>query len=326
MSTDLQKLLEEVNAPPANPDFRSGYIAVVGKPNVGKSTLVNALVGRKVSIVSPKAQTTRRRVLGILTTAEAQVLFMDTPGVHQPKQELGKFMMRQVENALQDCDMLVFVADVRSAPDDADRRVAERIQPLRQPKLWVLNKADAADPRTLIDTVKAYEELFGAALPSPLATQAPSERTVVMTSAVRGDGLDDLLRMIVARLPLGPAFYPSEQYTDQTDRVVAAELIREQALRYLEQEVPHAVAVSIDEFKERRRAADYIGATIFVERESQKGILIGRGGEMLKKIGSEARKQIERDLGKPVFLELWVKVREGWRKDARAVESLLGQT
>lgn len=325
MSTDLQKLLDEINAPP-NPNFRSGYAAVVGKPNVGKSTLVNALVGRKVSIVSPKAQTTRRRVLGILTTDEAQVLFMDTPGVHQPKQELGKFMMRQVENALMDSDVLIFVADVRSAPDDADRRVAERILPLRQAKLLVLNKADAADPLTLVDNVKAYEELFGAELPSPVTPPAPSDQTVVMTSAVRGDGLDTLLRMIIARLPPGPAFYPPEQYTDQNDRVVAAELIREQTLRFLEQEVPHAVAVSIEEFTERPRAADYIAATIFVERETQKGILIGKRGDMLKKIGSEARGQIERDLGKPVYLELWVKVREGWRKDARAVESFLGQS
>ena len=292
---------------------RSGYVAVVGKPNVGKSTLVNALVGRKVAITSPKPQTTRRRILGILNRPDAQVLFVDTPGIHVARQALNEYMMREVESALSDCDAVLFVVDVSRPPDDDDRRVAERIRSISAPKFMALNKADLLDATDGPNNVKQFNELFG------------DENNAMFTSGVeiKQENLDELLNKLVAVLPAGPQYYPPEQYTDQTERVLAAELIREQALRFLEQEVPHAVAVSIDEYTPRPNKTIYIGATIYVERESHKGILIGKSGQMLKRIGSESRREIERELGHKVYLELWVKVREHWRRDGRDVERLV---
>jgi GTPase len=292
---------------------RSGYVAVVGKPNVGKSTLVNALVGHKVAIVSPKPQTTRRRIMGILTRDDVQVIFMDTPGIHEPKHALNKYMMREVESALGDCDAILFVVDISAPPDDEDRRVAERIAALPQPKVMALNKADIIDPARVVEYTQQYHDLFG------------SEDSMLTSGVdVRVENLNELLTMLVARLPTGPEFYPPEQYTDQPEKVLAAELIREQALHFLEQEVPHAVAVSVDEYALRPNNTTYIAATIFVERDSQKGILIGRGGQMLKRIGMESRRQVEQMLGGKVYLELWVKVREAWRRDDNAVNEFLG--
>jgi len=295
---------------------------VVGKPNVGKSTLINALVGRKVAITSSKPQTTRKRILGILTDDDAQILFVDTPGVHQPKQALNRYMMREVEAALDDCDAILFVTDVSRMPTDEDLRVAERIAKLPQPKVLAMNKADALDPRSVVEHVAAHENL----LPSPSGREVGGEGadSSMLTSGTRGDNLDKLLAMIVAALSEGPAYYDPGQVTDQTERVLAAEFVREQALRFLEQEVPHGIAVSIDEWQPRKNGVLYIGATIYVERESQKGILIGKGGEMLKKIGANARKEIERELGVKVFLELWAKVREGWRSNDALVERFVG--
>jgi GTPase len=300
----------------------SGYIAVVGKPNVGKSTLVNALIGHKVAIVSAKPQTTRRRILGILSQPEVQILFVDTPGIHKPKQALNKYMMREVDAALADCDAILFVVDVATLPTHEDRRVAEMIAPLPQPKLVAMNKADRLSPMNVVEHVRIYEDLLR------LPAAAPGEERAMLTSGTRGDNLDKLQAMLIAALPEGPAFYPDDQYTDQTERVIAAELIREQTLHNLNQEVPHAIAVSIEEYQERessgtKTGALFIAATIFVERPTQKGILIGHGGEMLKKIGAAARKEIERETDRKVFLELWIKVKEKWRDNDRVVEQFL---
>ncbi len=320
---------------PLPADHRSGYVAVVGKPNVGKSTLVNALIGHKVAIISPKPQTTRRRILGILTREDAQVLFLDTPGVHEPKQALNRYMMREVDAALKDCDTILFVTDVSRLPADEDRRVAERIARLPQPKLLAMNKADLLDPRDVVEHVAAHEAL----LPQPQTDAAPEAagqaqalstisifdaQTSILTSGTRGDNLDKLLNMILKTLPYGPRYFPSGQFTDQNERFLAAEFVREQALRFLEQEVPHGIAVAIEEWQPRPNGVIYIAATIYVERESQKGILIGKGGEMLKKIGAGARKEIERELGSKVYLELWAKVRPGWRRDDVWVARLMG--
>ena len=291
---------------------RSGYVAVVGKPNVGKSTLVNALVGHKVAITSPKPQTTRRRILGIHTRPDAQILFVDTPGIHMPKHALNEFMMREVAFALDDCDAVLFVVDVSSPPDDDDRRVAERIRAMQQPKLMALNKADLLDAATGVDHPGQYQQLFG------------SEQTFFTSGVIiRRENLEELLHRLIAVLPEGPEFYPPDQYTDQTERVLVAELIREQALRFVEQEVPHAVAVSVDEYAQRPNGMIYAAATLYVERDSQKGILIGKNGQMLKRIGSESRREIERELGNKMYLELWVKVRQAWRRDERAVGQLV---
>jgi GTP-binding protein Era len=305
-----KQTLTEAHETPA--EHRSGYVAVVGKPNVGKSTLVNALVGHKVAIVSPKPQTTRRRIMGILTREDAQIIFVDTPGMHEPKYALNKYMMREVENALSDCDAILFVVDVSTPPDDDDRRVAERLQGMPQPKVMALNKADLVEPNNVIAHTESYQQLLG------------SENSMLTSGVeIRRENLDELTAMLVAELPNGPEFYPPDQYTDQPEKVLAAELIREQALRFLEQEVPHALAVSVDDYALRPNNTTFISATIYVERDSQKGILIGRGGGMLKRIGMESRHEIERMLGQKVYLELWVKVREAWRRDEGAVDELM---
>ena len=291
---------------------RSGYVAVVGRPNVGKSTLVNALIGHKVAIVSPKPQTTRRRILGILTRPDVQVLFMDTPGIHKPRSALNKFMMREVDTALDDCDTILFVVDVTAPPSAGDRYVAEKIKAAPQPKVLAMNKADRLKPVNVVEHTQQYQELLG-----PVEEV---EARSMLTSGVRGDNLDKILAMLVEALPEGPDFYPEDQYTDQTERVIAAELIREQTLLYMQQEVPHAIAVSIDEYEERANGNLFIAAVVYVERDTQKGILIGKGGEMLKKIGANARKQIEAETGRKVYLELWAKVREKWRDNSQFVE------
>ncbi|HEY3290588.1 MAG TPA: GTPase Era [Anaerolineae bacterium] len=302
--------MEETNTTPGH---RSGYIAVVGKPNVGKSTLVNLLVGHKVAITSPKPQTTRRRIMGILSNDDAQVIFVDTPGFHDPKSALNQYMMREVENALSDCDAILFVVDVSQRPDVADVTVAERVKRMNQPVVMALNKADIVDPSRVGEHTAQYQAILG------------SEHTVLTSGKdVRQENLNELLQLLVTQLPAGPELYPPDQYTDQPEKVLAAELIREQALHFLEQEVPHAVAVSVDDFAERPNHTLFISATIYVERDSQKGILIGKSGAMLKRIGMEARRETEKALGSKVYLELWVKVRPAWRRDEGAVNDLLG--
>ncbi len=304
----------------------SGFIAVVGKPNVGKSTLVNALIGHKVAIVSPKPQTTRRRMLGVLTRDHVQMLFVDTPGIHQPKRALSRYMMREVESALKDCDVVLFVVELHRLPDDDDRRVAERIANLKQPKLMALNKSDLAEPQHLQAHINAHASLIGAELPPLTDVGGPLSPTATYAlpiSSTRGDNLDTLFALLRDRLPPGPAYFPPGQYTDQPQQWLAAEFIREQALHFLEDEVPHSVAVVIDDWQERPNGVQYISATLFVERESQKGILIGKGGAMLKQIGAHARAAIEHELGRRVFLELWVKVRDDWRKDDVLVRRLM---
>lgn len=317
---------------PLPADHRSGYVAVVGKPNVGKSTLVNALIGHKVAIISPKPQTTRRRILGILTRDDAQVLFLDTPGVHEPKQALNRYMMREVDTALKDCDAILFVTDVSRLPTDEDRRVAQRVAQLPQPKLLAMNKADLLDPRDVVEHVAAHEALLPPMKADEVESQESAQPTFsifnsqfsMLTSGTRGDNLDKLLSMILKVLPYGPRYFPAGQFTDQNERFLAAEFVREQALHFLEQEVPHGIAVAIEEWQPRPNGVIYIAATVYVERESQKGILIGKGGEMLKRIGANARKEIERELGTKVYLELWAKVRPGWRRDDVWVARLMG--
>ncbi len=304
--------MDELNFPLGH---RSGYVAVVGKPNVGKSTLVNALVGHKVAITSPKPQTTRRRIMGILTRDDAQVIFLDTPGFHDPKTALNQYMMREVEGALSDCDAILFVVDITTPPDAADVTVVQRIKNMNRPIVIALNKADIVDPTRVGEHTAMYQAILD------------SENTMLTSGvAIRQENMNEMLQMLITQLPIGPEFYPPDQYTDQPEKILSAELIREQALHFLEQEVPHAIAVAVDQYASRPNNMLYISATIFVERESQKGILIGKGGTMLKRIGTESRREIERELGSKVFLELWVKVRPAWRRDDGAVSEFLGMT
>ena len=293
------------------PGHRSGFVAVIGRPNVGKSTLINQFVGQKVAIVSPKPQTTRSRIMGILTREDAQVIFVDTPGLHRPRHKLGKAMVAAATRAIPGSDVVLFMVDVSVAPTDGDRMIARLIKEQTDaPVMLVLNKMDLLPAGKVKPHTEAYWEL------------APYHRDWMMTTATQGANLDKLLSLVVAALPEGPRYFPGDQVTDQTERQIAAELIREQVLRHARQEVPHAVAVVVEEFKERDNGVIYVAANIFVERDSQKGIIIGRRGQMLRQIGAAARQEIERMTNGRVYLDLWVKVRKGWRRDERELHRL----
>lgn len=290
---------------------RSGFVAVIGRPNVGKSTLINYLVGQKVAIVSPKPQTTRNRILGILTREDVQAIFVDTPGLHRPLHKLGKAMVATATQAVPDADVVLFMVDVSSSPNSADRMIADLIrEQAKAPVILVLNKMDLLPADKVKPHTEAYWDLV------------PDRRAWMMTTATKGENLDKLLDLIVDSLPEGPPYYPGDQVTDQTERDIAAELIREQVLRHTRQEVPHAVAVVVEEFKEQESGVFFISANVFVEKRSQKGIIIGRKGQMLREIGSVARQEIERMVGGRVYLDLWVKVRKDWRQDETELRRL----
>ena len=308
----------ELSTPPG---FRSGFVAIVGKPNVGKSTLLNALLGQKISIVTAKPQTTRDRLLGILTTETAQVIFIDTPGIHAPKNSLGQYMVSTATGAIGEADVIVFMADVTEMPDQNDRRIAEELRDRSTTRsvILALNKMDNLIPP---DRMKAHVEAYWSLAPTAPGQEPPAPWDWIMLSATRGDNRQELLDKIVTALPEGPLYYPEDQITDKQERDIAAELIREQVLLHLRQEVPHSVAVVVEQFDERKNGDVHIAATIYVERDSQKGILIGSGGLMLKQIGADARHSIQRMLDCKVFLELWVKVRKNWREDEREVRRM----
>ncbi len=285
---------------------RSGLVALVGKPNVGKSTLLNAYLGTKVSIVSPKPQTTRIAIRGILNRDDAQVVFIDTPGLHQPRSRLGEYMVEAARRAIPDADVVCFVVDSTEPPTMQDRRIAEMVKRSRKPAILVLNKVDVARHADIV--LQEYRAL------------GPWE-TEVALSATKAEGLAGLLDEIIARLPEGPRLFPAEQMTDLPEREQVAELVREKVLLNTQQEVPHGVAVEIEEWEVRGERL-YIRATVNVERDGHKGIIIGEGGQMLKKIGAAARFEIERALGRKVFLDLWVKVRKDWRSDPASLRWL----
>jgi GTP-binding protein Era len=276
---------------------------------VGKSTLVNALLGQKVAAVSPRPQTTRRRQLGILTTETAQLVLVDTPGIHLPRHKLGQFFNQEAQEALEDVNLVLFLVDAGMEPDDEDRQVAELLHALRRkPQMLLgLNKVDLLTEEILEKRKTAYQALL------------PGTPMLAFSSA-RRDGLKELLNALETRLPVHPAEFPEDQVTDQYEREIATELIREAALIYLQKEVPHALAVRLDEFSERENGSAFIAATLFVERDSQKGIVIGENGKMLKRIGSAARKEIESMSGRKVFLQLRVKVEKDWRDNEHALQ------
>jgi GTP-binding protein Era len=291
------------------PDYRSGYIAVVGRPNVGKSTLINAYLGEKIAIVSPKAQTTRNRLLGILTTDQSQLIFVDTPGIHKPHHKFGQYMVDTALRAIPDADIIVWLVDGAEPPHPEDALVAEAILRIkdRPPVILAMNKVDLLAPEQVQSRLAEFLTYLEPDLALPI-------------SALEGHNRDVLLEAIVERLPFGPRYFPKDQLTDQHLRFIAAEMIREAALKVLRQEVPHALVVQVKEFKERSTAMTYINASIFVERKSQKPIVIGQGGKTIKKIGQLARPEIEAMLGTKVFLDLQVKVLPNWRKKAEELK------
>ena len=297
----------EQSAPASVAGFRAGFVALVGKPNVGKSTLLNTMLGQKVAIVSPKPQTTRIPMRGILNRPDSQIIFVDTPGIHDPRTKLGTFMVEQARRSIPDADVVCFVVDIATPPNRIEQRIAALVARSRARRILVLNKLDQRT-RGGQDNLAAYRAL------------GPWDMEVAV-SALLNKGLETLLDEIVARLPAGPALYPTDQITDQTEREHAAELVREQVLRLTEQEVPHGVAVEVEEWEEKENAV-YIRMTIYVEKESQKGILIGAQGAMLKRIGSGARPAIEALIGRRAYLDLWVKARPNWRDDPSSLRWL----
>lgn len=287
------------------PDHRSGVVAVVGRPNVGKSTLINQLIGQKITIVSPRPQTTRRQQLGIYTDENTQILFVDTPGLHAPQNKLGEYMVHAAETAFRDADVILLLMDLSEAPDDGDRHLAETVQRLRgqTPVILAVNKGDIA----INEAVKrARVEEYAALLPHD---------RLLLISAQNGDNVDVLLEDLKSRMPLGPRYYPADQVSEVNMRFIAAEIVREKVMISTEDEIPYAVAVEIDSFRERSDNLTYISAVIYVERDSQKGIVIGKNGEKIKQIGSLARTELSNLLGTKVYLELNVKVAKNWRSD-----------
>lgn len=311
--------MDQSQAPPslmAQP-YRSGFVGLIGRPNVGKSTMLNAYLGEKVAITSPHPQTTRRRILGVLTRDDAQLIFLDTPGLHEPQHALGRYMLEVAKAALDEADVLVVVIDGRVGMTKTDEQVFHRVrEALKHPRagqgartaLLAINKTDLANKPKLLPLLEACAKtgLFAECIP---------------ISALTGDQMDVLLTHMIARLPEGPRWYEPTQRTDQTTTQLVSELIREQILLATRQEVPHVIAVLVDHVEEAPRLTR-IAATILVEREGQKAIVIGRGGLLLKQIGQAARTQLERLLGRKVYLELWVKVAQHWRSNERLLREL----
>jgi GTPase len=295
--------------------FRSGFVCILGRPNAGKSTLLNALVGEKLAIISPKPQTTRNRIQGVVNIPKskgqggAQIVLIDTPGVHKPDSSLGRKMMVEVREALEGCDLVLVIMDVTHKLDARDQFALDMVRQARTKVFLVLNKIDLIREKAkLLPLIDEYRKLHDFA-------------EVIPVSALKRKGLDALLQLVVAALPAGPAYFPEDQVTDQPARFMAAEIIREQVLLNTKEELPYATTVIVDSFEEGAKLTR-IAATIYCERDGQKGILVGRGGQMLKKIGTAARMQIERLLGTRAFLELYVKVQPGWRDSRIFVDEL----
>jgi GTP-binding protein Era len=281
--------------------FKSGFVAIVGRPNVGKSTFMNYVLGEKVTIISPKPQTTRNRIQGIYTTPNEQVIFIDTPGIHKPKHELGQFMNNQALTTLKEVDLILLLVDGTESFGTGDQFVAKLLQDITVPCYLVINKTDIIkNKERLYETVKNFTDL-------------KTFKEVFYIAAINGDNVSNLLTSIIGTLEEGPQYFPTDQITDHPEVFIISEIIREKVLILTRQEVPHSVAVIIDEMKEDEKGLMNIHATIFVERSSQKKIIIGKNGALIKEIGTQARKEIVMLLGQKIFLELWIKVEDDWR-------------
>lgn len=281
-------------------EHKSGFVAIVGRPNVGKSTLLNRIVGQKIAIMSDKAQTTRNKIQGVYTTPEAQLIFIDTPGIHKPKHRLGDFMVETAYSALREVDAVLFMISADQKRGKGDDFIIERLTNVQSPVYLVINKIDKVHPDELLGIIEDYSSQMEFA-------------QVVPISATEGNNVERLMEVLVDEMPEGPQYFPDDQVTDHPEYFIVSELIREKVLFLTRDEVPHSVAVVIDTMKRNENNKIHIQATIIVERDSQKGIIIGKGGKMLKDIGTKARRDIENLLGDKVFLELWVKVQKDWR-------------
>ncbi|MGM0880637.1 MAG: GTPase Era [Bacillota bacterium] len=289
--------------------FKSGFVAIIGRPNVGKSTLMNHLIGQKIAIMSDKPQTTRNKIHGVYTTNDTQIVFLDTPGIHKPQSKLGNYMMQTAESALKEVEAALFLIDAAEGLGGGDRFIIEQLKKVKTPVFLVMNKIDKVEPEQLLPMIAQYNELYEFA-------------EIVPISALKGNNVDTLLEQISRYLPEGPQYYPADQITDHPEQFVCSELIREKILHMTREEIPHSIAVTIEDMRVKENGVVYIGAVIFVERDSQKGIIIGKKGELLKEVGKQARKDIEALLGSRIFLELWVKVKKDWRNQERVLKDL----
>lgn len=289
--------------------YKSGFIAIIGRPNVGKSTLMNLLIGEKAAIISDKPQTTRNRIRGILTTEDFQAVFIDTPGIHKPQHKLGEHMVKTALETLKEVDLILFLVDASAGPGKGDDYIIEALRQVETPVLLLLNKADLVGENQLSALLAAYREkyLFAEAFP---------------VSALTGYNREKVLQHIVSRLEEGPKYYPDDMVTDQPERFIVAEIIREKILHLTREEIPHSVGVEIETYKMREDGLLHIGAIIYVERESQKRIVIGKGGLLLKEVGTLSRREIEALLASRIFLEMWVKVRRDWRNREQTWQSM----
>ena len=280
--------------------FKSGFVAVVGRPNVGKSTLINALIDDKIVIVSDKAQTTRNRIVCVYTDEKKQIVFMDTPGIHKPKHKLGEFMVDQAVDSLREVEAVLFVVAANEKRGPGDNFVIEQLRKVNVPVFLIVNKIDTMEKQDLLEAIVSYENSY------------PFE-AVVPISAKEKDNIEEVVNLLEKHLPEGPKYFPDDMITDQPERLIISDIVREKILLQTHDEIPHAIAVDVDEMKTREDGTTYVRATIYVERDSQKGIIIGKQGAMLKTIGRQARGDVERLLATKVFLDLWVKVKKDWR-------------
>jgi GTP-binding protein Era len=288
-------------------EFKFGYAALIGKPNVGKSTLLNTILGEKISIVTEKPQTTRNKIIGIKTLPNAQIVFVDTPGIHKPRHKLGEFMVKQSYEAIDIVDIIILMVEPKN-PKEADLSIIEILKKVKIPVILAINKIDTVTKSSLLPLIALYKDIF------PF-------KEIIPISALKCDGVEKLIDRIIFYLPQGNKFYPEDMITDQAERFIVAEFIREKIMKYTEDEIPYSVAVDIERWEESDRILT-IGANIYVEREGQKIIIIGKKGDRLKKIATEARLDIEKVLGIKVFLEVWVKVRKKWRQRDILLKSL----
>ncbi|MDR0268976.1 GTPase Era [Paenibacillus sp.] len=293
----------------AKASYKSGFVAIVGRPNVGKSTLMNQVIGQKIAIMSDKPQTTRNKIHGVYTTDETQIVFLDTPGIHKRQSKLGDYMNHTALNTLKEVEAVLFLADVSEGFGGGDRFIIEQLKDIKTPVILVLNKIDKIEPDALLPIIEQYSKLHEFA-------------EIVPISAINGNNVNRLLEQVEKYLPEGPQYYPADQITDHPEQFVCAELIREKILHMTREEVPHSIAVTIEDMRVQDNGVVYISAVIFVERDSQKGIIIGKQGALLKEVGKQARQDIQNLLGSKIFLELWVKVKKDWRNQERVLRDL----
>ncbi|ELP8701624.1 GTPase Era [Staphylococcus pseudintermedius] len=290
-------------------EYKSGFVTIIGRPNVGKSTFVNRVIGHKIAIMSDKAQTTRNKIQGVMTQQDAQIVFLDTPGIHKPKHKLGDYMMKVAKNTLSEIDAVMFMVNVNEEIGRGDEYIMEMLKTVKTPVFLVLNKIDLVHPDTLMPRIEQYQRYMDFA-------------EIIPISALEGHNVDHFINVLKSYLPEGPQYYPDGQISDHPEQFVVSELIREKILQTTSEEIPHAIGVTVERMTQESEDRVHIEAVIYVERDSQKGIVIGKGGEKLKEVGKRARLDIEHLLGSKVYLDLWVKVQKDWRNKSSFIKQM----